>query len=430
MEKNNLIVLSFDALSKKDFVIFSQLPNFKRLIEESSYSINVKSINPTLTYACHSSIITGCRPARHGIISNTLLQTNRLDSPDWYWQRKYIKEETLYDLALKNGMTVASLLWPVTAKSKITWNLPEIWANRPWQNQLMMSVLNGTLSYQLELNNKFGHIRNGKSQPELDDFTIESLIHTLDKYQPNLILAHFIDLDTMRHHHGHDSKEAVEAIHRLDRRLGQLISYLDEKGTYQSTNLVVLGDHAQIPVNSVVSLNLLFKEEGLLISDSRMINDWQVISKANDGSAYIYVKNKNDMDKVGQLLQKVKEKYGFVKKILQKEEIISRGMDNNADFVVDANEGFYFTDRIEKDIVNSVFDQNGKLRDGFIQSSHGFLIDHEDYETVFFAKGPGIKKNYLIKDMSLLDEASTFAKILGLEMKGTDGKLLEEIFIV
>lgn len=69
-----------------------------------------------------------------------LFQFNRSD-PDWYWYRKRIKGDTFYDLAIKNGMKVGALFLTVTAKSKIQYNMPEILANRPWQNQIVVSLL-------------------------------------------------------------------------------------------------------------------------------------------------------------------------------------------------------------------------------------------------------------------------------------------------
>ncbi|MFM1524617.1 MULTISPECIES: hypothetical protein [Helcococcus] len=48
--------------------------------------------------------------------------------------------------------------------------------------------------------------------------------------------------------------------------------------------------------------------------------------------------------------------------------------------------------------------KDGKVEDGYLISSHGYLNDHKDYETVFFASGLNIKKNFEILDMSLVDE--------------------------
>ena len=92
-----------------------QLPNFGRFLKDASVCTNVESVYPSITYPAHTTIITGRMPNKHGIINNTKVQPG-LASPDWYWQRKYIKGTTLYDEAIKSGMKVAALLWPVTAK--------------------------------------------------------------------------------------------------------------------------------------------------------------------------------------------------------------------------------------------------------------------------------------------------------------------------
>ena len=144
MKSKRLIVISLDALGSTDFEMFSQLPNFKKFIDHAAFCRQVRSVYPSLTYPAHTTIVTGRPPAEHGIVNNILIQPER-SSPDWFWQRKYIQGTTLYDEALKKGMQVAALLWPVTAKSDITWNLPEIFANHRWSNQIMTSAANGTL---------------------------------------------------------------------------------------------------------------------------------------------------------------------------------------------------------------------------------------------------------------------------------------------
>lgn len=163
-------MISLDALGSLDFETVRQLPNFRKYLKYAAFSSQVQSIYPSLTYPAHTTIVTGRTPAHHGVVNNTLLQPER-SSPDWCWQRHYIKGTTLYDEALARNMKVAALLWPVTAKSDITWNMPEIFANRPWSNQILTSAANGSLRYQLLMNQKFGRFRDGRCQPALDNFT-------------------------------------------------------------------------------------------------------------------------------------------------------------------------------------------------------------------------------------------------------------------
>ncbi len=235
--------------------------------------------------------MTGNFPKRHGVINNTLLQPGR-PSPDWYWHRRHVKGTTLYDEAKKARMTTAALLWPVTAKGNIDYNMPEIFANRPWHHQIAVSLCNGSFLYQLDMNRRFGHIRKGLSQPELDDFVLESTVHTIKTKKPNLMLIHFTDLDTQRHHHGFSSKEAHAAILRHDNRLGRIIRALKESGIYENSTIVALGDHSALDESKAVKVNVLLRKRGLIHVNHRgKVIDWKAYCKSCDGSAYIYVKD-------------------------------------------------------------------------------------------------------------------------------------------
>ncbi|WDU84334.1 alkaline phosphatase family protein [Caloramator sp. Dgby_cultured_2] len=139
----HLIIVSFDAVSKDDFDVIKALPNFSEFLVNANYTFDVEPVYPTLTYPIHVSMMTGKLPRVHGIINNTLIQP-RMRRPDWYWERKYIKLDTLFDAAARKGLITAALLWPVTAKANIKYNMPEIFANRPWQNQITVSLSSGS----------------------------------------------------------------------------------------------------------------------------------------------------------------------------------------------------------------------------------------------------------------------------------------------
>ncbi len=76
------------------------------------------------------------------------------------------------------------------------------------------------------MNSKFGKLRNGIAQPQLDDFVTASVCWTLEHKYPDLTLVHLVDLDSMRHHYGVESKEAIEALERLDTHLGMMLDSL------------------------------------------------------------------------------------------------------------------------------------------------------------------------------------------------------------
>ncbi|WP_019243337.1 MULTISPECIES: alkaline phosphatase family protein [Bacillus] len=426
----HLIVISFDCLSALDLPVLKTLPHFKEFLKKSTYCDNVETIYPSVTYPCHATIVTGNFPNRHGIINNTFIQPG-IESPDWYWHRKHVKGTTLYDEAKKAGMKTAALLWPVTAKAKIDYNMPEIFANRPWHNQIAVSFFNGSPLYQLDMNKRFGHIRNGLNQPELDDFVLESTVQTIKTRKPHLMLIHFTDLDTMRHYHGFSSNEAQEALRRHDYRLGRIIESLKDSGIYENSTIIALGDHSALDESKAVKLNVLFKEQGLITTNNYgKIKDWKAYCKSCDGSAYVYIKNQNDTEtknKINLLLnQLVQDAENGIEKILTNEEAVKKGADGQCLYMIEAHKGYYFKEFHEGNYIDTITRED-VLSKRYTIASHGYSPEKDHYKTIFMASGKGIKSGQQLNSMHLVDEGPTFARLLGLHLGNTDGRVLEEI---
>lgn len=430
---DHLIVISFDCLSSLDFPALEKLPHFQEFLQDSSFSKNVETIYPSVTYPCHATIVTGKYPNRHGVINNTFLQPGR-SSPDWYWHRRHVNGTTLYDEAKKAGLKTAALLWPVTAKARIDYNMPEIFANRSWHHQIAVSLWNGSPLFQLEMNHHFGHIRNGLNQPELDDFVLESTVRTIQTKKPNLMLIHFTDLDTQRHYHGFSSEEAHAAIVRHDVRLGRIMQALKESNLYNDTTIIALGDHSALDETKAVKLNVLLRERGLIQVDNRgKVIDWRAYCKSCDGSAYIYLKDESDTKTkimVQELLHELlQNESNGIEKVLNKEETIATGADSSSLFMIEARRGYYFKEQLDGAYIDTITTTDVEEKK-YTWASHGYSPEKENYTTLFIAKGKGIRKNLVIPSMDLVDEGPTFARLLGLDLGETDGRAIEEILIV
>jgi len=420
-----------DAVGSKDLPFMSSLPNFHRFISHGAFCANVTSVYPSLTYPAHTSIVTGRLPKNHGIINNTQLQPER-ERPDWMWQRKYIRGTTLYDEAIKNGWKVASLLWPVTARSKIQYNLPEIFANRSWQNQLMVSAWNGSMAYELDLNRRFGKLRDGIHQPELDDFVHASALYTIDRYNPNMMLIHYTDVDSHRHLYGVNHPKVEGALRRHDRRLGELMEHLERTGEIEDTTVVVLGDHYQKNTAQVVYLNHLLLQEGLLTVKDGKIKDFKVIAKNCDGSCYLYknAKYKNDTKLNNEIDHKLTEvltqidtddKYGCAH-IYSGKEAALLGADPRCVAMIEARDGYYYLDDFH--VLTELVDE---MQHGKMKATHGYFPVDSAYKTFFMALGAGVKEHVRIPQMTLCDEGATLAKLLGFDLGKVDGKVIEEM---
>lgn len=427
---DHLIIISFDCLSSSDFSMLQELPNFRKLLQNGSYCKNVETIYPSVTYPCHASIVTGNFPNRHGVINNTFIQPGRL-SPDWYWHRRHIKGTTLYDKAKKAGLSTAALLWPVTAKAKIDYNMPEIFANRSWHHQIPVSLWNGSLFFQLEMNRKFGHLRKGLEQPERDDFVLEATVETIKTKKPHLLLIHFTDLDTQRHYHGFSSDEAVAAIQRHDVRLGRIIDALKQADIVGQSTIIALGDHSALDESKAIKPNVLLRQKGLIqVNDRGKVVNWKAFCKSCDGSAYFYIKNEEDTETKDQLITMLselqKDDENGIERILTREEAASKGADPQAFLMFEARRGFYITESLEGAFLDEITMEDVKEK-RYTLASHGYSPEKDNYTTILMAMGKGIQTGKVIPYHHLVDEGPTFARLLGLHLGETDGSIIEAL---
>lgn len=424
MKKQRLYMISLDAFGAKDLEYAQTLPTFKYLLDRSARVEKVETVYPSLTYMAHTSIITGVYPNKHGITNNTYVQPNR-ESPDWHWYAKDIKVPTLFDIAHESGYTIASFLWPVMGRKKaIKYNLTEIFANRPWQSQALISLWSSSPKFVLDLERKFGNIRKGIQQPELDHFLTAGIVETIHSKNPDLMAIHLVDLDSTRHHYGVDSQEARAAIRRMDEHLNQIVTAMKDKGIFEETVLAVFGDHYQIETHTVLRLNQLFKTQGWLKeSADGMIQEWDVLAKSADGSCYIYTKPGMDLAKVHQILEQQMEQ---IETIYTQTEAADLGADKTCSFLVEAKSGYYFVNDSKGPFLERIPSNNQTT---FHKGTHGYSPKKENYETTLFISGPGINAAARIPSAHLIDEGPTFLHAIGLGFpQAVDGKVLGELF--
>ncbi|WP_346967944.1 ectonucleotide pyrophosphatase/phosphodiesterase [Clostridium disporicum] len=428
MKNKYVIVISFDAVSEEDLEFLSKQPNFSKLIKNGALIKNVESVYPSLTYPAHATIVTGKYPKNHGVINNTVLDFKN-DNPDWYWYRKYIKGDTIFDLAEKSGMKTCSILWPVTARSKITYNMPEIFCTKRYDNQILKSALAGSKIYQVNMNKKFGYLMQGMEEPYLDNFATEVAKKTIRELKPNLILLHLIDSDSQKHKYGIENKEVIESLKRHDERLGEIIESLKLAGIYEDSTIIALGDHSQINVNNVIKLNSILMKNDLINVNGNKIKSYKAIAKSCDGSSYIYLKNKNDVEtrkKVRDILNELKNKYSnVIEEVYNNEEIKNLGADINASFMIEAKRGYYFIDDFLGEAIE-VIDESSKIKHK-LRASHGYLPSRDNYKTFFIAYGKTIKKGVVLEKGKLINHGPTIAKILDIDLRDCDGIVEERI---
>ena len=412
MPKDNLLILSLDSLSEEDLDLLLPMKHFSSLLPEGTLIRGVDSIFLSNTYPVHTSVITGCHPNRHGILDNPVLDPGNR-KPDWNWYRKTIRTTTLYDEARRMRKKVASVLWPVTAGAGIRYHIPEIFPKKRFQNQFALSFMNGSITTQASAFCRFGHLLDGRRQPNLDDFSTMVMADLIRRKKPELALLHLIDVDSFKHKKGTSDEETYEAVRRMDHRLGMLLEAIRDSGERYS--LIFFSDHGGRPVNRTIDPNECLADMGVKIPGKTKEKDWEAWFRPCGGSAILYLNTQDAKLKAAilkQVEQLVEENAGGFGRFLSREEMERSGFGAEAFLGIEAAPG-------------TEFKNNGS----HFLANHGYGVGGMDYKVFYFAMGSGIAKGRTLTGGSLLEIAPLACRILGLEPWDMDGSLREGLFM-
>lgn len=397
------MMISFDAVSDADLEFLAGLPNFAALCKSGTLVRDVESVFISNTYPTHASIITGVYPAKHGIIEN-LLPDAGTPHPAWRYDSRLYKVPTLFDKVAQADMTACTILYPVTGSANIRWNFPEIAGAMSPLRRLAKMLRKGSPSFVFSalLRNRFQKAairQKGIAQPNLDNFSTDTAVWALRNYRPNLLALHLLDADDQKHHYGPASREAQDALLRLDERLGILLSAFREAFPAGEAAVIVFSDHACLSVHTAINLNDSLREFGLE----------QSVAFAHNagGTAFLKILKQAKNEDILFILNKL-TKQPFVRRLLTPAEMEQSGLNTEFSYGLEAADGYYFGAAGYK-------------------GQHGYSLKQDGYRCFYLASGPGIPQGAVKKGGAIVDICPLSADLLGLpgwEMDGTN-KVME-----
>lgn len=425
--KKRLLILSIDALFYDDMEYMKTLPNFKAYLSRASYTKGMQTIYPSLTYPAHASIATGQHPSVHGIYQNEKLDLSKKKF-DWNWYHKDLKVDTILDVAKKNGYSTSSVLWPVMgACPNVDYLIAEIWAETPETDPRPVFEKSSSKILMDTIFDKYKHHLNWMRQPNLDEFGVCCAEEIIETYQPEVMMIHLAHLDHTRHANGLQNEAVKSALRDNDLWFGRLMAALKKAGVYESTNIVILGDHGHMEVDQVVCPNVIFAEHGLIDCDENgRVNDYDAYCFSAAFSTQVILKDPKNCElrkKVLNLLEEMKadESLG-IEQIITKEDALNiHNVKGNFEFILEGD-GTSFHNDCVGEIIRKHDNSDYKLS----LTTHGHL-PYKGPQPAFIAAGPMIIPGIEMKAGSVLDEAPTFAEILEIEFEGLEGEALKEI---
>lgn len=421
-----LIVMSADALVYEDMKYLETLPSFKRFLSGGARINKLRSIYPTITYPVHTTIATGVYPSKHGVLLNGNFE---IGNRNWNWFAEDSRWEfDIFRAAKEAGLSTAAVFWPVTGNHKyIDYLIDEYWTQGGEDTVRAMFARSGSNEKMLEIIDRHTPILKERKHPMADDFVVACACDILRECKPDLLMLHPANIDAYRHSYGTFNEYVNDGIAETDRWIGQLCSALIEAGTFEETNFILLSDHGQIDVKRIINLNVFLADAGLIKLDANgMIDSCDAYITSGGCCAYCCVKNREKYDETHALLKHMESEgiYG-IGRVFTREEINSlERLDGGFDFVIETDGYTAYGEGVKRPAVKS-FDLSDYR---YSHATHGYLPDKGPQPT-FAAKGPDIAGNVTLENARIVDMASTFARILGVNLPQADGSAVTEILL-
>jgi predicted AlkP superfamily pyrophosphatase or phosphodiesterase len=174
-----LILVSLDAF-RWDYMEKFHATNLSHLVSEGVHAKRLVPMFPSMTYPNHHTIVTGCRPAHHGIIHNNFYDPvtketfafNKPEQTNSIWWGG----EPIWATAIKQGRRANVLFWPGTGAT-MAGTLPTEW--KPY---------------------------DGKPDPnEIVDMGLAWLDQPAEQ-RPNFVMLYFHQVDSVGHRQGTESR--------------------------------------------------------------------------------------------------------------------------------------------------------------------------------------------------------------------------------
>lgn len=396
-----------------------RMPNLLKLKNGGAYAEGMEGVYPTVTYPSHTTLVTGLRPAAHGIVQNRIFEPPTApQTRAWYWYANALKTDTLWTLAKKAGMVTAAVGWPVTVGAEIDYNVPEIY--EPGENPQTWKVVAQHSTPGL-LEKALGPSL-GKDV-SVDERLTRVSEHIIKTHRPHLLLLHLIELDGVHHRNGPRTKPALETAEREDGYLGRIVEATRQAGIYDKTTFVVVSDHGFAAIKQRFAPNVLLAKEKLITLDANgKATDWKAAAWPAGGSCAIVLRDPADKAtaaKVTALFSSLaKAGNSPVKQMSDRAQLSRMGAIPQALLMLEAAPGFSFDEALTGPEVRD----SGET----YQGTHGYLPTSEAMRASFVMYGAGVRGGKIGLGR-MLDVAPTVAELLKLKLPRTEGKPMQQL---
>jgi predicted AlkP superfamily pyrophosphatase or phosphodiesterase len=415
--KPRVIIVSIDGFAAfywRDPAV--RAPVLRRLAERGVVAAGMECVFPSTTWPTHVSLVTGVSPRAHGVVANHILNRTTLAQEDLTGDPIYdapalLRSPTVYDRAHAAGLRTAAIDWPATRNATtLDFNLPFFKDQRVFETQTARGVWEElrALGYPLDRQGEWAQLPKRFYK---DEMVASVASHVARRHEPNLLLVHFLCVDSLQHLYGPRSPEAYWAIEYVDGLIGRFLDSLPT-AIVPETSVFVVSDHGFLPSTREIRPNVRLR---------RLAAQREARFVMNHGAGALYRLGGDDRA-LAQLASEI-EKLEGVSGMWPAADYAALGLPlpadhpQVADVMFEAAPGYSFGD------ADAGEDEHGAPK---YLGTHGQRPTYADNAAFFLASGAGIARGRALAPITSRDVAPTVAKILGLNMEAVEGRVLAQ----
>jgi predicted AlkP superfamily pyrophosphatase or phosphodiesterase len=410
--RRHVVLVSLDGLRPEFYLDDAwPAPTLRELVRAGAHARAVEPVFPSMTYPGHASIVTGVRPARHGILFNVRFEPSGARGR-WYEEASDLRAPPLWEWARAAGLRTAAVSWPSTLGAGIDLLLPERdYYARPDPLPMLVQAAMPGLFERLGVAPRPEVFRD---PIEWDGFLTDTAAAMIRHARPHLLLLHLVQLDVFQHKGGRQAAELRPALLRIDAHLARLRAALKDAGIGERAVVLVTGDHGFTDVTRLVAPNEILARAGLRRCPSPG-ESWRATTHLAGAGAAVFVNPPGDAEARARaeaaLRREARDRY----RVLTRAELDQLGAMPGAALGLEAAPGF--------GIVGSCGRRQERAGRG---GTHGYLPWRAEMATGLVVAGSGVRPGAALARARLIDVAPTVARLLGLAPPALEGRVLEE----
>jgi len=399
------------------------LPTIRALAARGVVADGMKVSNPSVTWPNHTSLTTGVRPDRHGVLFNGVLERTGPGLPVKVDPRKdkteLVHVPTIYDVLYERGLTTAAINWPCTR------NAPTIQDNFPD----VPEALDHTTPRLLEGLKLAGGVKDVDlqgflklSSPARDRIWTQAVCHVIRERKPNLVLFHLLNVDGVHHRYGPLTPAGYTAVAYADTCVREVVDAIDAAGIRDRTSILIVADHGFLAIPQTLQPNVVLRQADLLTVEGNQIATARahVIPEGGIGMLYLTVPGSTESDRE-KVVELFREREGIAE-ILRPQDFARYGLPQPdeypqmADLILVAKDGYGFS--------GAAVGDEFVVKSDVTVGTHGFLSTNPRMNAIFVASGAGIRNGGKLAAVENIDVAPTIARLLNVPFPMATGRVL------